>query len=202
MKKTKLFAALLLLSATSMCAYAENFDTQILRAKLPSYVDISAEAEIQEQNINPQTGNLESCFSSVFTVKANDKLNLYLHAKTNTNSGYDNAFFQKGENVYVILSNIDHKPNSSSIADIKTGSATPENNPNAIAYPVMGVVLGGATTTETKYNSAKNQYEFSVNPGITTATTTVSPSVDSSTYSYNDRAGTYEAYVTLTDTTT
>ena len=66
----------------------------------------------------------------------------------------------------------------------------------------MGVVLGGATTTETKYNSAKNQYEFSVNPGITTATTTVSPSVDSSTYSYNDRAGTYEAYVTLTDTTT
>ena len=37
---------------------------------------------------------------------------------------------------------------------------------------------------------------------VTMATTTVSPAVDSTTYSFDDNAGTYEAHITLTDTTT
>ena len=102
----------------------------------------------------------------------------------------------------MILTNTAKKPTTAALADIKTGSAVPANNPNAIAYPVTGVNIAGATTVEPQYNDGKNQYEFTVNPGVTTATTTISAAVDSTTYSFDDNAGTYEAYVTLTDTTT
>ena len=185
-----------------MCVQAETFDTQILRATLPAFVDIKAETDIQTKTIDPATGNLDSGFSSVFTIQANDKVDLYLTAKADTEAGYDKAFFKKAGVVYVILTNTAKKPTSAALADIKTGSAVPANNPNAIAYPVTGVNIAGATTVEPQYNDGKNQYEFTVNPGVTTATTTISAAVDSTTYSFDDNAGTYEAYVTLTDTTT
>lgn len=202
MKKTKLLASLLVFAATCMCVQAETFDTQILRATLPAFVDIKAETDIQTKTIDPATGNLDSGFSSVFTIQANDKVDLYLTAKADTEAGYDKAFFKKAGVVYVILTNTAKKPTTAALADIKTGSAVPANNPNAIAYPVTGVNIAGATTVEPQYNDGKNQYEFTVNPGVTTATTTISTAVDSTTYSFDDNAGTYEAYVTLTDTTT
>ncbi len=202
MKKTKLLASLLVFAATCMCVQAETFDTQILRATLPAFVDIKAETDIQTKTIDPATGNLDSGFSSVFTIQANDKVDLYLTAKADTEAGYDKAFFKKAGVVYVILTNTAKKPTTAALADIKTGSAVPANNPNAIAYPVTGVNIAGATTVEPQYNDGKNQYEFTVNPGVTTATTTISAAVDSTTYSFDDNAGTYEAYVTLTDTTT
>ena len=202
MKKTKLLASLLVFAATCMCVKAETFDTQILRATLPAFVDIKAETDIQTKTIDPATGNLDSGFSSVFTIQANDKVDLYLTAKADTEAGYDKAFFKKAGVVYVILTNTAKKPTTAALADIKTGSAVPANNPNAIAYPVTGVNIAGATTVEPQYNDGKNQYEFTVNPGVTTATTTISAAVDSTTYSFDDNAGTYEAYVTLTDTTT
>ena len=202
MKKTKLLASLLVFAATCMCVRAETFDTQILRATLPAFVDIKAETDIQTKTIDPATGNLDSGFSSVFTIQANDKVDLYLTAKADTEAGYDKAFFKKAGVVYVILTNTAKKPTTAALADIKTGSAVPANNPNAIAYPVTGVNIAGATTVEPQYNDGKNQYEFTVNPGVTTATTTISAAVDSTTYSFDDNAGTYEAYVTLTDTTT
>ena len=202
MKKTKLLASLLVFAATCMCVRAETFDTQILRATLPAFVDIKAETDIQTKTIDPATGNLDSGFSSVFTIQANDKVDLYLTAKADTEAGYDKAFFKKAGVVYVILTNTAKKPTTAALADIKTGSAVPANNPNAIAYPVTGVNIAGATTVEPQYNDGKNQYEFTVNPGVTTATTSISAAVDSTTYSFDDNAGTYEAYVTLTDTTT
>ena len=202
MKKTQLLASLLVFAATCMCVQAETFDTQILRATLPAFVDIKAETDIQTKTIDPATGNLDSGFSSVFTIQANDKVDLYLTAKADTEAGYDKAFFKKAGVVYVILTNTAKKPTTAALADIKTGSAVPANNPNAIAYPVTGVNIAGATTVEPQYNDGKNQYEFTVNPGVTTATTTISAAVDSTTYSFDDNAGTYEAYVTLTDTTT
>ncbi len=201
-KTTKLLASLFTLSTACLCVQAETFDTQILRATLPAYVDIKAETDVQTKTIDPATGALDSGFSSVFTIQANDKVDLYLTAKADTQNGFDKAFFKKNGIVYVILTNTGKKPAASAIADIRTGTAIPSNNANAIAYPVTGVNISGATSVEPQYNDGKDQYEFSVNPGVTMATTTVSPAVDSTTYSFDDNAGTYEAHITLTDTTT
>ncbi len=203
MNKTKLFTSLLAFCATCVCAYAENFDTQILRATLAPFVDIKAETDIQTKTIDPSTGNLDNAFSSIFTIRANDEIDLYLTAKADTANGFEQAFFKKAGVVYVILTNTTKKPVVAALNDIKTGTAIPANNANAIAYPVTGITIGGATEgVEPQYNDSKSQYEFKVNPGITTATTTISSSVDSTTYSFDDNAGTYEAHITLTDTTT
>ena len=202
MNKTKFFTSMLVLCASCICAQAETFDTQILRATLAPFVDIKAETDIQTKTIDPATGNLDTGFSSVFTIRANDNVDLYLTAKADTENGPEKAFFKKDGIVYVILTNTTKKPTGSALADIRTGTAIPSNNANAIEYPVSGVEIAGATTVEPQYNDGKNQYEFKVNPGITTATTTISSSVDSTTYSFDDNAGVYEAHVTLTDTTT
>ncbi len=198
----KLLTTMLVLGAASLGVQAETFDTQILRATLAPFVDIKAETDIQTKTIDPETGNLDSGFSSIFTIRSNAETDLYLTAKADTQNGYEQAFFKKAGVVYVILTNTEKKPAGSALADIRTGTAIPSNNANAIAYPVSGVEIAGATTVEPQYNDGKNQYEFKVNPGVTTATTTISSSVDSTTYSFDDNAGTYEAHVTLTDTTT
>lgn len=165
-------------------------------------MDIKAETETQQKTIDPATGNLDSGFSSVFTINSNDDLKLYLTAKADTDNGFVPAFFNKDEQVYVILSHTTYKPTGTAITDIKSGSSDPALNPNAIAYPVSSVNVTGKVSEEPVYKADKNQYEFSVQHGTSTATTTISPSVASNTYSFDDRAGTYEAYITLTDTTT
>ncbi len=202
MNKTKLFTSMLVLTATCACAQAETFDTQILQATLAPYIDIKAETNIQTKTIDPATGNLDSGFSSVFTIRANDEANLYLTAKADTANGFEKAFFKKDGIVYVILTNTTKKPAVAALTDIKTGTAVPANNANAIAYPVSNIEISGATDVTPQYDDGKSQYEFKVNPGVTTATTTISSNVDSTTYSFDDNAGTYEAHVTLTDTTT
>ena len=95
MNKTKLFTSLLFFCASCLCAHAENFDTQILRATLAPFVDIKAETDIQTKTIDPATGNLDSAFSSIFTIRANDEIDLYLTAKADTANGFEQAFFKK-----------------------------------------------------------------------------------------------------------
>lgn len=203
MRKTKILAALFAIAVSGFsAAFAENSASQKLQAILPSYVDIKAEVDTQQKTIDPQTGNLESGFSSVFTINSNDDLKLYLTAKADTDRGFTPAFYSKGDQVYIILTHTTYKPTGMSIEDIKSGSATPKYNPNAIAYPVSGVNVDGKIVDKPVYRAEKQQYEFSVQQGTSTATATISPSVDPTTYSFDDRAGTYEAYITLTDTTT
>ena len=112
------------------------------------------------------------------------------------------GFFKKAGVVYLVLGHTTMRPSAAAITDITSGSATPENNQNAIAYPIANVDLQGKNTGDPEFNDAKKQYEFSVDQGVTTALTTISTAVDSTTYSFDDRAGNYEAYIILTDTTT
>ena len=203
MRKNKILTAMLVFAAIGSCAHAENFAKQTLQATLPAYVDIQAQEGVLKENIDPATGQLSNAFNSVFKIRSNDNLDLYLRAETIADTkGAVDGFFQKGDTVYVILGHTTVKPNEAAIADIKSGNATPENNQNAIAYPVTGVQLSGKYTKEPVFAQDKARYEFSVEQGETVATTTISPNVDQSTYSYRDKAGNYEAYIILTDTTT
>lgn len=203
MKTPHILVSLLVLAATGTCAYAENYARQTIQATLPAYVDIKAEEGGLHSNIKPETGELENTITSKFTISSNDKLNLYLKAEAIADGGAAMpAFFKKGETVYLVLAHTTVKPSSFAINNITSGSADPVNNPNAIAYPVANVELQGKYNTDPVFNDSKNQYEFVVDQGVTTALTTISTAVDSTTYSFDDRAGNYEAYIILTDTTT
>lgn len=203
MRKKQILGVMLMLAATCTCAHAENFARQTVQATLPAYVDIKAEEGGLHSNIKPETGELENTITSKFTIKSNDKLNLYLKAETLADGGTAMpGFFKKAGVVYLVLGHTTIKPSSAAITDITSGSATPENNQNAIAYPIANVDLQGKFTSEPVFNDSKKQYEFEVDQGVTTALTTISTAVDSTTYSFDDRAGNYEAYIILTDTTT
>lgn len=203
METRKFLAAMLMLAATATCAHAENFARQTVQATLPAYVDIKAEEGGLHSNIKPETGELENTITSKFTISSNDKLNLYLKAETIADGGTAMpGFFKKSGVVYLVLGHTTMKPSAAAITDITSGSATPENNQNAIAYPIANVDLQGKYTSDPEFNDSKKQYEFSVDQGVTTALTTISTAVDSTTYSFDDRAGNYEAYIILTDTTT
>ncbi len=203
MRKKQILAAMLMLAATGTCAHAENFARQTVQATLPAYVDIKAEEGGLHSNIKPETGELENTITSKFTISSNDKLNLYLKAETIADGGTAMpGFFKKAGVVYLVLGHTTMRPSAAAITDITSGSATPENNQNAIAYPIANVDLQGKNTGDPEFNDAKKQYEFSVDQGVTTALTTISTAVDSTTYSFDDRAGNYEAYIILTDTTT
>ena len=202
MKKIKLLTGLFALSLTLISAHADTLDSQTIQAVLPAYVDIQAQTGTLQDGIDAQSGKLNNGFQSIFRITTNDPIKLHLSAKTQTDSGASEAFFQKGSDVYLILSHKDYKPALSSISDIKSGAASAINNPNAIAYPVSSVKLIGATEGEPVFVAQNSRYEFEVNQGETKAETTISPNVDSTTYSYDDRAGTYEAIITLTKATT
>lgn len=203
MRKKQILAAMLMLAATGTCAHAENFARQTVQATLPAYVDIKAEEGGLHSNIKPETGELENTITSKFTISSNDKLNLYLKAETIADGGTAMpGFFKKAGVVYLVLGHTTMRPSAAAITDITSGSATPENNQNAIAYPIANVDLQGKNTGDPEFNDAKKQYEFSVDQGVTTALTAISTAVDSTTYSFDDRAGNYEAYIILTDTTT
>lgn len=203
MRKKQILAAMLMLAASGTCAHAENFARQTVQATLPAYVDIKAEEGGLHSNIKPETGELENTITSKFTISSNDKLNLYLKAETIADGGTAMpGFFKKAGVVYLVLGHTTMRPSAAAITDITSGSATPENNQNAIAYPIANVDLQGKNTGDPEFNDAKKQYEFSVDQGVTTALTTISTAVDSTTYSFDDRAGNYEAYIILTDTTT
>lgn len=203
MRKKQLLVAVLMLVATGSCAHAENFARQTVQATLPAYVDIKAEEGGLHSNINPETGELENTITSKFTIKSNDELNLYLKAETITQGNVSMpGFFQKGNVRYIVLGHKTIQPSAEAITDITSGAATPERNQNAIAYPISGVEIQGKLVDEVIFNDAKKQFEFKVDQGISTALTTISTAVDSTTYSFDDRAGNYEAYIILTDTTT
>lgn len=203
MRKKQILAAMLMLVATGASVHAENFARQTVQATLPAYVDIKAEDGGLHSNIKPETGELENTITSKFTIKSNDKLSLYLKAETIADGGtVMPGFFQKGGVEYIVLGHTTLKPSVAAISDITSGSATPEYNQNAIAYPISGVEIQGKLVGDVSFNDAKKQFEFKVDQGISTALTTISNAVDSTTYSFDDRAGNYEAYIILTDTTT
>ena len=203
MRKKQIFAVMLMFAATATCAHAENFARQTVQATLPAYVDIKAEDCGLHSNIKPETGELENTIISQFTISSNDKLSLYLKAETIADGGTAMpGFFKKAGIVYLVLGHTTIKPSAAAITDITSGSATPENNQNAIAYPIASVDLEGKYNSEPVFNDSKKQYEFEVDQGVTRASTKISTAVDSTTYSFDDRAGNYEAYIILTDTTT
>ncbi len=203
MKKTKILASMLVLAATCSGAYADNYARQTIQAYLPAYVNIKVEDCMLKSNINAETGNLTEAFNSVFKISSNDNIDLYLRAETMAeNVGAVNGFYKKNGTVYIILGHTGVRPTATAIENIRQGNTDPEQNQNAIAYPVSSVKLTGNFTKEPVFVDDKARYEFSVKQGETTATTTISANVDKTTYSYNDKSGNYEAYIILTDTTT
>lgn len=201
-KLAGLFLIPAILGTINVSFALSNTASQTLQATLANYLDIQAlgSGAVTTTTITPDTGNLAAALVSKFQIRANANApSLYLKATTeSTTSPNEVAFFAQSGTTYVILSNTSNKPLASAIADCKLASPTLANNANAIAYPIASSAADNSGTVT--FDSTKNQYNVSANAGQTIVTTTTGTIPLANTYSYLDTAGTYQAILTLSNT--
>lgn len=183
-------------------AALSNTASQTLTATLANYLDIQAltSGAVTTTTITPETGALATALISKFQIRANANTpGLFLKATTESSTNpAEVAFFQQSGTVYVILSNTTNKPTTAAVADCKAASPTLANNVNAIAYPIASAAASNSGTIT--FDGTKNQYNVTANAGETIVTTTTGVTPVANTYSYLDTAGTYQAILTLSNT--
>ena len=185
---------------------ATNFQQTIVTT-VPAAVNISAiNQSLSKGSIAPQTG-ISTSPSASFNIKTNGEDCNYTYiaqAKLYTSDGGEVSAYVKNSNrEYIILGNIStsNYPTLRSINNIKSGSPITSDNPNAIAYPITNNLSSIDSSTMVN-NSAYGGLCYSIKMGNSqngniVQTLGATPLVN--TYSIsNDRAGTYQAIITLT----
>lgn len=181
-------------------AFAATSSQVNLSGDLGGTATVSTNGGNISSTINADTGALSTAFTPVFQMSSNDPLqkNLTLKVEAMTTSGYQNAVFNIGTTKYVILTNVAYPPNVSSLNNIKTGSPTAENNPNAIAYVANDPTSSTGNITITYQSIPKNWNLLLTSNGIARATFTIpAGNPFTNTFSSDDEAGSYQAVVTL-----
>ena len=150
-----------------------------------------------------ENGNLVTAFSPAFRILTNRSSSqaMVLSATLTDQSGSGvNALYGNGTTNNLILANTaaGEIPTAAAIADIKAGSADPDNNPNAIAYTVTNPVDVPGDLAYTWNNGNQNWDADLTNRGITDTELVVpSGAAVANTFNVQDAEGDYEAIVTL-----
>lgn len=202
-----LMAIIFILDICILQAYSATNFQQTIVTNVPSAVNISAiNQSLSKGSIAPQTGNSTSP-SATFNIKTNGEDCNYtytMQAKVySSDNGEVNAYFKNSNREYIILGNISssNTPNINSINNIKSGTPNSSENPNAIAYPITNMLTNIESASMVNC-STTNGLCYSIKMGNSqngNIRQTIGASPLSNTYSIsNDRAGTYQAVITLT----
>lgn len=149
--------------------------------------------------INTDTGLLSAALTPAFLITTNSSntQTLTMSATATTTSGSTNAIFNIGTSRYIVLTNNTIIPAIPSVNDIKSGTPTAVNNPNAIAYAINDPAT--ATGLTVSYDSTNKNWQLSLKQrGQTQTSITIPISTPlSNTFSTDDEAGSYKATITL-----
>ncbi len=168
----------------------------VLSVIVPSVAKVETIPSIKNTSfINPQNG-IHNGLEAIFDIKTNSKdtYDFILTSTIETNSGVQNGYFTKGNDVYLMLANKDYLPDLADISDILSENFN--TNKNVIAYPVI-------KNSEVKYRhlnyrgalSLKIENKEKQNIKVVHTIGAV-PLID--TYSLKDDSkGIYEATITL-----
>ena len=198
---------ILIINTCVLKTFGDTTFQQTILTTVPGAVNISAiNQSLSKGSIAPQTG-ISTAPSASFNIKTNGEdcnYNYILQAKTqNSNGGDVNAYFKNSNKEYIILGNISgtNLPNTNSINNIKSGAQNISGNPNAIAYPINNTLINIQSSTMNNNSNYGGLY-YSIEMGnsqngnfIQTLDTTPLTNTYSTS---NDRAGTYQAIITLT----
>lgn len=181
-------------------AIAAQTNPIYINGLLPGTARVSTASGNVNSSINNANGTLTSAFTPAFRMSSNDpeRKNLTLSVSANTSGTAQNAIFNIGTTKYIILTNSTTLPPVSSLTDIKTGTPTAANNPNAIAYGVNDPSNDTGNITITYQSTTKNWNLFLRTSRSSQTTLTVPASTPfTNTFSADDEAGDYKADVTL-----
>lgn len=202
----KLILIILMLNCCKTHSLCATTFQQSIVTSVPAAVNVSAyNQSLSKGTINPQTG-VSSSPSASFNIKTNGEDCNYtytMQAKVATSSNGDvNAYFKNSNRDYIILGNISgaNLPNLASVNNIKSSLPTASANSNAIAYPVNNI-LSNIQSANLVNNPACQGLCYRINMGNSqngNIVQTLGANPLTSTYSIsNDRAGTYQAVITI-----
>lgn len=199
---TMLFASVLALS-TCQGAHAALSASQTVSGTLALVQSVTTNGGTITSVIDPTTGNLNTTLNPGFTISTNSHASQAMTLKatlTDSTGPGINALFGNGTVDNIILANTaaGSIPLHTAITDIKSGSPTPANNANAIAYQVTTPANIGGQLTYT-WNNGGQYWDATLTHSGNTNTAFVIPSgaAVANTYSTDDEVGTYQAIVTL-----
>ena len=205
----KAISVILLLNYCTISSFCATAYQQSLITTIPAAVNISAyNQSLSKGTINPQTG-ASSSPSASFNIKTNGEDCNYtytMQAKVLTSGNGDtNAYFRNSNRDYIILGNVSgsYLPSLSAVNNIRSSAPAELNNANVIAYPITN-----ALTNVQSANMTNNQlcqglcYVIRMgNSQNGNIVQTLSAVPLKNTYSVaNDRAGTYQAVITISAT--
>lgn len=184
-------------------SYADTQETLMLRTRVAPTISIEkTAASIENDTVDAQTG-VHGGLQSVFTLQTNgtdDDYDFIMTSSILKEGGSDSGYgYDRGGNVTLLFSNIDHLPSESDVTDAKICG---NNNKNIIAYPVTVNVTSPATAI---YNSGHGTYgdcyviRLNGMSSPITLTQIVGTTPAPGAYKIGqDDAGTYKATVTFT----
>ena len=196
MKNKLIFSFILTLLQVPIC-----FGTAVMESRLTLIVPSSAVVKTMTSSknnsgINPQNG-YQSGLEAIFNIKTNGDDNTYdfiLSSSLETLGGIKNAYVLNNDNLYLMLGNKEHLPDTTAAADIESG--TPDANPNIIAYPVIN--NSPFDIKPINYNGGLCCQILSGGEQDMNIIQTIGNTPLRNTYSVSeDNAGVYEAAVTL-----
>ncbi len=199
------FLLIIILLWINVCYSATTFQ-QTLTTTVPAAVNITAvNTALATGTINAAGGNSSSPAASfrLQTNGADSNYTYVVQAKllTTTNT-QTNAYAQIGAQGYILLGNNSpsNYPTAAAINNITGGNPTATNNANVIAYPITNALNNLSSITLTNL-PAYGGLCYKVTTGNSkdgTLTQTLGSTPLLNTYSItNDRAGVYQAIVTL-----
>ena len=186
---------ILILLSIQNC-FASNSASVVFGVVMPAYLQISTvTSPVLTANVTDKTGNLYAPLSSRFRVISNNPeiTTLYLRANALTESGMEEALFERNGRVYIAFSYVAKKPKSQDLINCKMG-ARPQDSPGIVAYPITSII--GA---EHKYQRGGGKYEVYVENGTSDITVHVGTNVLKSSFAENDPKGFYQATLLLTE---
>jgi hypothetical protein len=200
LKKFNLLIALIFALNYSSFVLAAQTDSQYFTAPLALTQNVTTNGGNITATINVSTGALSSSFTPGFTMNTNGGAaqSLTMTATANSQGGSQNAIFNISTTKYIILSNSTVSPPVSSFTDIKSGSPTAANNPNAIAYVINDPATVPARLT-VSYNILGKYWDLVLthNGNTNTSITVPANTPLANTYSFDDEPGNYQATITL-----
>lgn len=151
-------------------------------------------------------GNLATALAPGFVLCSNMCPNTALLTATcDAGTPGLNALSLVGSTNYIALANNVNLPTNAAVADVLgTGTPTPANNPNVIAYPISTPVvtnIDGNLGLAFSWSVPNNGFLSSTTGvGKSNVVTTIGPSSRANTFSSADTSGNYVAHVTMSFT--
>lgn len=107
------------------------------------------------------------------------------------------------ENLKLVFTHTTEIPDAASVQNITGGSATVDENPNAIAFAVTAATTHEHGPSETplvaSWDAANQRVEYTMKNGVADFTYSIGGSNEANTFNTQDMSGTYQATLTLTD---